>query len=242
MAKPYELFYWPGIPGRGEFIRLALEDAGAPYVDVTRERPDGFAEMQKLMEESERPSFACPILRHGKTVLGQTPVILHWLGPRIGLAPEAEAMRLWLHQIQLTIADFAVEAHDTHHPISVAMYYEDQIEESKRRAKWFRESRLPQILGWFETVLERNPANAKRKSPVLAGRSVTYADISLYFLIDGLDFAFPKAMKRASRKAPLTRALVEAVAARPNIAAYLESDRRQDFGDGLFRRYPELDG
>ena len=242
MAKPYELFYWPGIPGRGEFIRLALEDAGADYVDAVRERADGMAEMEKLMGESDRPSFACPILRHGKTVIGQTPLILHWLAPRIGLAPEGEPMRLWLHQIQLTIADFSVEAHDTHHPISAMLYYEDQVAESKRRSEIFRTRRLPQILGWFETILERNTANAKRKSPVLAGRSVTYVDLSLYYFIDGLDFAFPKAMKRASRKAPLTRALVEAVAARPNIAAYLKSDRRQDFGDGIFRHYPELDG
>jgi glutathione S-transferase len=237
----YELFYWPGIQGRGEFVRLALEEAGADYVDVCRRKGAGrgIRAMTALMERDGHPSFAPPFLRDGDVVVGQTAAILLYLGSRLGLAPENEADRLWTHQLQLTIADCVAEAHDTHHPIDVRLYYEDQQAEAHRRAVVFRSARIPKFLDWFETVLERNPAGAAH----LVGATATYADLSLFQLVAGLRYAFPIAAEKALRRCPRVVALAEAVARRPRIAAYLESPRRLAFNpEGLFRRYPELDG
>ena len=236
----YELFYWPGIPGRGEFVRLALEEAGAAYVDVCRVKGRGVKEMTALMESADNvyPSFAPPFLRDGDVVVGQTAAILLYLGGRLGLAPRNAAGRLWTHQIQLTIADCASEAHDVHHPISVALYYEDQKKEAARRAKAFRDERIPKFLDWFETILVRNPAGPAH----LVGRRISYADLSLYHLVAGLEYAFPRAMKRHLPARRHVAALAAAVAQRPHIAAYLKSKRRQAFNeDDVFRHYPELD-
>jgi glutathione S-transferase len=235
----YELFYWPGIPGRGEFVRLALEEAGARYVDVARER--GTGELMRLWNGKgvATPSFAPPFLRHGKVVIGQTSNILFYLGGRLDLAPKSEPGRMWTQQIQLTIADLVVEAHDTHHPVGGDFYYEEQKPEAKRRAKMFRESRLPRFLEWFEDILTRNPRGSRH----LVGARLTYADLSLFQAIEGLTYAFPKAMAKALPAAPHIVALRDLVAARPNISAYLGSDRRLAFNeDGIFRHYPELDG
>lgn len=235
---PYELFYWPSIQGRGEFVRLTLEEAGADYVDVARER--GLGEMSRLMEGegTVTPPFAPPFLRDGEVVVGQTAVILLYLGGRIGLAPRNEGARLWTHQLQLTIADFVDEAHDLHHPIASSLYYHDQKAEAARRAADFREARIPKFFSWFERVLELNPNGDKH----LVGRRTTYADLSLFQVVEGLRYALPKASERALQKSPRVAALHAAVAARPNIRAYLESDRRIAFNeDGIFRRYPELD-
>ena len=235
----YELFYWPGIQGRGEFIRLALEEAGADYVDVARER--GTGELMRLWDGKgiATPSFAPPFLRHGKVVIGQSANILLYLGERLRLAPKAEAAKLWTHQIQLTIADLVVEAHDTHHPVGGDFYYEDQKPESKRRAKMFRESRIPRFLEWFETILTRNPKGDRH----LVGARLTYADLSLFQAIEGLRYAFPKAMAALANDTPKVTALCQRVAERPRIKAYLASERRIPFNeDGIFRRYPELDG
>ena len=235
----YELYYWAEIPGRGEFVRLALEEAGAPYVDVAREKGSGA--LMKLWESGklETPSFAPPFLVSGKRVIGQTANILAYLGERHGLAPKAEAPRMWVNQIQLTIADFVIEAHDVHHPIGAAFYYEDQKPESKRRADWFRDERLGRFLGWFETILERNPKGPKH----LVGAKLSYADLSLFQMVEGLRYAFPKAMARVEADVPNVIALRDRVAARPRIRAYLASDRRIPFNQhGLFRYYPELDG
>ena len=236
----YELYYWPGIQGRGEFIRLALEEAGAAYRDVGRE-PGGMEKMMVLLDSESipRPSFAPPFLRHGRRLIGQSANILFYLGPRHGLAPKAEADRLWTHQIQLTIADLVVEAHDIHHPLGGDFYYEDQKPESLRRAAMFRKSRLRKFLGWFEAILARNP----KAGGWLTGGRPTYADLSLFQAVEGLRYALPQTMKRAEKKAPKVVALHDAVAARPRIAAYLASDRRQAFNEhGIFRHYPELDG
>jgi len=234
---PYELYYWPTIQGRGEFVRLALEEAGADYVDVAR-GPDGMAAMMRMMESAAHPPFAPPFLKDGDTVVGQTAAILLYLGARHGLAPKDPAGGLWTHQIQLTISDLVAEAHDTHHPISVNLYYEDQKEEALRRAADFRDSRVPKFLGWFERILARNPSGDAH----LVGEAVTYADLSLFQTVDGLSYAFPKTMRRALRDAPRVAALHEAVAARPRIRAYLDSERRIAFNEeGLFRRYPELE-
>ncbi|MBA4208609.1 MAG: glutathione S-transferase [Parvibaculum sp.] len=240
--KPYELFYWPGIPGRGEYVRLALEEAGAPYVDVAREREGGMDEMTELMEAggNRRPSFAPPFLRDGRLVVGQVAAILFYLGPRLRLAPKSEAGALWTHQIELTITDFVAEAHDVHHPVGVGLYYEDQKKEAARRAEDFRSARMPKFLDWFEAVLEAN--GATKTKPHLVGRSLTYADLSLFHTVDGLLYAFPKASARLLRNRPLVAALHASVRKRPRIARYLESERRQPFNEsGIFRHYPELD-
>ena len=219
----YELYYWPGIQGRGEFIRLALEDAGAEYVDVAR-RPKGMQAMQFQMKRNR--IFACPFLRAGTVVVAQTALILHYLGPRLGLAPRSETGRLWLHQQQLTISDWLVEVHDTHHPVGSGLYYEDQKAESLRRAKDFRDNRLPKFLSYFER-LERP-------------KGFTYLDLSLFQMVEGLRYAFPNMMK--ALKYPKLAALHDKVAARPRLAGYLASERRIPFNQqGLFRHYPELD-
>ena len=236
----YELFYWPMIQGRGEFIRLALEEAGAPYVDVAR-RKGGMAAMMRLMEGErvQQPPFAPPFLRAGKLVIAQTANILFYLGGRLRLAPASEAGRLWTHQLQLTLADLVVEAHDTHHPIASGLYYEDQRSEAKRRATDFRAERAPKYLSYFESVLERNAAGDRH----LVGARLTYADLSLFQIIAGLRYAFPRMMKRLERKHPRIVALHDRVASRPRTAAYLASARRIPFNESdIFRRYEALDG
>jgi glutathione S-transferase len=232
----YELFYWPGIQGRGEYVRLALEEAGADYVDVAR-RERGMAAMMRMMEaRSGTPPFAPPFLKAGKLVIGQTANILLYLGSRHGLAPKAEAGRLWVHQLQLTIADFVGEVHDTHHPIGVSLYYEDQRGPAKQRTGEFWNERVPKYLGYFERILNSNGGS------YLIGRRLTYADLSLFQIVEGLRYAFPKRMKAFERRIPGLVDLHDRIAARPNIKAYLSSDRRIAFNeDGIFRRYRALD-
>ena len=235
---PYELFYWPEIQGRGEFVRLALEEAGAKYTDVARSK-GGTEKMTRLMRAGslKTPSFAPPFLKSGKRIIGQTANILLYLGARHGLAPKAEAGRLWVHQLQLTIADFLVEIHDTHHPVGANFYYEDQKPESKRRAEDFRASRAPKFLGYFERVLKASGG------PFLTGRKLTYADLSLFQTAEGLRYAFPKAAVGWEKKHPLIADVRTRVAARARLAKYLASDGRIPFNEmGIFRRYPELDG
>jgi len=233
----YELYYWPDIQGRGEFVRLALEEAGARYVDVARQ-PGGEDAMIALMNDRRlmRPPFAPPFLKAGRLVVGQTANILLYLGPRHGLAPASEAGRLWVHQLQLTLADLVAEAHDSHHPISGSLYYEDQRREAKRRAASFVDERIPKFLGYFEDLLARDGAT------YVAGPRLTYADLSLFQVTAGLRYAFPKAMARLARSQRRVAALHDRVAARPRIAAYLASPRRIAFNEqGIFRRYPALD-
>jgi len=233
----YELFYWPTIQGRGEFVRLALEEAGMPYVDVARE-PGGMARMIAAMDGADHPSFAPPFLKAGEMLVGQTANILLYLGRQHGLAPADEQGRLWVNQIQLTIADLVAEAHDTHHPIATSLYYEDQRPEAKRRAADFIETRVPKFFDWFEGLLGR-----PEPKDYLTGSQVSYADLSLFQLVAGLRYAFPQALARIDAAYPLLSALHDRVAARPRIAAYLASKRRISFNEeGIFRHYPELDG
>ena len=235
----YELYYWAGIQGRGEFVRLALEEAAADYVDVAREA-GGEGAMMRLLdgEEVERPPFAPPYLKAGRLLIGQTANILRYLGPRHDLVPASEAGRLWAHQLQLTIADFVDEIHDTHHPIASSRYYEDQREEALARAADFVKSRAAKYLGYFERVLERNRAGAQH----LVGAELTYPDLSLFQVVAGLRYAFPRAMTRLERQYPRAVALHGRVAEHPRIAAYLASERRIAFNrHGIFRHYPELD-
>jgi glutathione S-transferase len=236
----YELYYWPTIQGRGEFIRLALEEAGADYVDVARrEGKAGVPAMMKIIEDkrSARPPFAPPFLKAGKLIIAQTANILFYLGPRLNLSPRDEAGRLWAQQLELTIADLVVEAHDTHHPISSALYYEKQKPAAKRRTHEFWRHRVAKFLGYFERVLENNGGQ------YLVGRRLSHVDLSMFQIIAGLRYAFPKRMKRFEKKIPGLIALHDRVAHRPRIKAYLASERRIPFNEwGIFRHYKELDG
>jgi glutathione S-transferase len=240
----YELYYWPNIPGRGEFVRLALEDAGADYVDVARlpeTEGGGVKALMKMMRDESGPvqPLAPPFLKVGGEVIAQTANILHYLGPRLGLVPDDETSQRQVHQLQLTIADFINEIHDVHHPIAVSLYYEDQRVEARRRAPLFISERLPKYLGYLERVLERNAAADHGH---LVGTATSYVDLSAFQLIGGLDFAFPRAMAQIAPRIPLLRAVHQRIPTRPRLAAYLASTRRIAFNQhGIFRHYPELD-
>jgi glutathione S-transferase len=238
----YELYYWPGIQGRGEFIRLALEEAGANYEDVARESGGGkgVPEMMRLLESQriERPAFAPPFLRAGTLMIAQTANILLFLGPRLALVPKAEAIRLWAHQLLLTVMDFLDEVHDTHHPIASSLYYHQQKAEARKRTKHFLDERVPKFLDYFEQVLDRNT----KSKEYMVGRDLSYVDLSIFQIVEGLRYAFPKTMARREPYCPGLIALHDRVAQRPNIAAYLASERRIAFNeDGIFRHYPELE-
>jgi glutathione S-transferase len=234
----YQLYYWPEIQGRGEFVRLALEEAGASYDDVAR-KSGGMGKMLTMMEggRDKRPPFAPPFIKTGKLVIAQVAEILFYLGPRLTLAPRDEAGRLWLHQLQLTVTDFVKEIHDTHHPVGGGLYYEDQKPEARRYAAGFLDERVPKYLGYFETVLK------KSGGPNVLGTKFSYMDLSLFQLVEGLRYAFPKAMQTIERGVPRVVAVRDRVATRPRIKAYLASARRLPFNEsGIFRHYPELDG
>jgi glutathione S-transferase len=236
----YELYYWPTIQGRGEFVRLALEEAGADYVDVARRAGKrGVPAMMQLIDgrRIKRPPFAPPFLKAGPLVIAQTANILLYLGGRFGLAPREEAGRLWVHQLQLTIADLVALIHDTHHPITGYLYYEEQRAAAKLATKYFWRHRLPKFLRYFERVLQMSGG------PYLLGRKLTYADLSLFQIVEGLRYAFPRRMKRFERKVPRVIALNARVATRPRIAAYLASSRRIAFSQwGIYRYFKALDG
>lgn len=232
----YELYYWPEIQGRGEFVRLALEEAGADYVDVARQ--SGVGAMTKLMKggSNSRPPFAPPFLKAGKLIIAQTALILHYLGPRLNLVPRSEADRLWAHQLQLTIADLVKEIHDTHHPISSQLYYDDQRPAAKRYTEEFWQHRVPKFLGHFEGILGHS------LGPYVFGRRLSYVDLSLFQVVEGLRYAFPNRTRQCEKEIPKLVEVRDRVAERPNTGAYLKSDRRIPFNEsGIFRAYKELD-
>jgi len=236
----YALYYWPTIQGRGEFVRLALEEAGVACEDVARGRdgPDFRAISAVLDGDTAYPPFAPPVLRDGERVIAQTANVLLYLGARHGLAPDDEVGRLWTNQLQLTLADWVDEIHDTHHPLGASLYYDEQKPEAARRSRVFLDQRLPKFMRYFERLLASRPGD----EPWLAGGAITYADLSLFQVVDGLRYAFPRAMARVEAGCPGVVALHDRVRARPRIAAYLASGRRVPFNeDGIFRRYPELD-
>lgn len=241
MTEPYELYYWPILPGRGEFVRLVLEEAAVPYVDVARlpeEEGGGFKPLLEFVQGARpgQPAYAPPILVHGEVVLAQSAAICAYLGERHGLAPTEPANRMQALQLQLTIADVTDEAHNTHHPINASLYYEDQKDAAREASRHFLDQRLPRFLGYFERVLDRSGGEW------LMGDTLTYADLSLFQLVEGLAYAFPKGFARAAEQTPLLLVLRDRVAKRPRIAAYLASDRRLAFNEhGVFRNYPELD-
>jgi glutathione S-transferase len=240
---PYQLFYWPTLQGRGEFVRLALEAAGAPYIDVARGAKDtgqGVPAMLGYLQDDRvaHPPFAPPFLKDGEVLVGQTAAILQYLAPQLKLVARSEQARVWTQQIQLTIADMVTEAHDTHHPVGAGLYYEDQKPEAVRRAQEFCGVRMPKFLTWFESVLVRNPAGSR----YLVGGRLSYADLSLFQLVEGLSYAFPRTARGVLARTPRVVELHDRVAALPRVAAYLRSERRIPFNEqGIFRNYPELD-
>jgi len=231
----YELYYWTGAQGRGEFVRLALEDVAADYIDVARKRGDNAMMPFLRGKQAGALPFAPPFLKAGRMVIAQTATILAYLSPRLGLVPGGLSAEIYAQQLQATITDIVFEAHESHHPIAASLYYEQQRSTARKRSQAFREERIPKYLDYFESVLERG--NGRQ---ALSRHS--YVDLSLFQLISGLDYAFPNTMRRMQRQIPRLRALAERIAERPNIAAYLASPRRIPFNeDGIFRRYPELD-
>jgi glutathione S-transferase len=236
----YQLYYQPSIQGRGEFIRLALEDSGADYIDVARDPNFGRPGIMKFLEDAslEHPPFAPPFLKAGKLLLSQTANILQFLAPRHNLVPKNEASRLWANQLQLTIADWLYETGQTHHPIANALYYEEQAAEAKKRAAHFTSNRMPKFLGYFEKILKQNSKGGN----FIFGKKVSYVDLSLFQMIEGLRYAFPRTMARLESQLPRLLALHDRVTARPRIAAYLSSPRRLPFNQqDIFRQYPELE-
>lgn len=235
--KTYELYYWPSIQGRGEFVRLVLAEAGAAYVDVARES-GGMQRLEDLLEGGigQTPGYAVPMLQHGELIISQTANICLYLARRHGLVPGDEASELHANQLQLTLQDLLTEVHDTHHPISVADYYEDQKQAAKRRAKAFVELRLPKFLDYFERALQASGGD------FLLGGQLSYADLSMFQMMQGLQYAFPRAMEARRRQAIGLNGLCERVEGRPAISEYLESEHRIPFNEqGIFRHYPELD-
>ncbi|WP_158743167.1 glutathione S-transferase [Acidisphaera sp. L21] len=232
----YDLYYWPAIQGRGEFVRLALEATRTPYRDVARE--EGVPAMIRKMGEGATPAFAPPFLVDGTVMVAQAAGILQYLGPKLGLTPEGEAEAVWCHQIQLTITDFVAEAHDTHHPLGNGLFYEDQKPEALRRAKGFVVERIPKYFRWLERAILRNPTGTVH----LVGDALSTADVSVFQLVEGLRYAFPNAMRRFERDFPQTAQVHRMVRDLPAVAAYVASDRRVPFSEnGIFRHYPELD-
>ena len=236
---PYELYYWDGLQGRGEFVRLTFEEAGADYVDIARQS-GGTAAMMRLLKSKTEPyiPFAPPFLRDGDLIVSHVANILFYLGPKLGLAPKDDALRFVANGLQLTITDFVAEVHDTHHPIATTKYYEDQKEAAKKRSADFIENRIPKFMSYFERVLEQNPGGNKHT----VGAELSYVDLSMFQVVDGLRYAFPRGTRRLGEQYPKVVAVHDAVEKRPNIQKYLASDRRLDFNEtGIFRHYPELD-
>ncbi|EMD83062.1 glutathione S-transferase [Pacificimonas flava] len=228
----YDLWYWAGLPGRGEFVRIALEAGGIPYRERGREEGTDVAE--QLERYDSTPPYAPPWLDTGELVLAQTANILLYLGDRHGLAPKDAKGKLWVNQLQLTIMDMVAEAHDTHHPIADGAYYEEQKEAAKQAAEQFRGERMPKFFRHFAKTL-----NGERK--FFAGEAWSYADTSFYVLMSGLEFAFPQ---RMATLRPEYRSLFEhrdRVGELPELQDYLASDRCLPFENGLFRHYEELD-
>ncbi|OAA65621.1 Glutathione S-transferase protein [Niveomyces insectorum RCEF 264] len=272
---PYKLVYWPGLPGRGEHVRLAFEEAGVAYTD-TAQTKDAIANVQALIgtdnigDGANVPPFAPPILVHGDLTISQTPNILLYLGPRLGLVPPSSSSdensgdntnndELYrINALVLTALDgLSNEVHDCHHPVSTGLYYEDQKAEALRRSQDFVASRLPKFLAYFERVLAgRAAAAAEKKSsgggsssssssngPYFYGATVSYADLVLFHCLDGTQHQFTRAVHAARDSGAYARvfALYDAVRARPRIAAYLASERRLKYGNGIYRHYKELD-
>ncbi|MEF2072154.1 glutathione S-transferase family protein [Consotaella aegiceratis] len=240
----FELYYWPGIPGRGEYPRLVLEAAEAPYremVQLSSKEGGGMSAMSAFLDggAGDYVPFAPPFLKDGDVVVSQSGVIAAYLGEKLGPAPQSEPDRVFARSVAVTTADLATEAHDVHHPVGSGRYYEEQKPEALRQAEEFRSERMPKFLGWYETLIGHNSTG----SGFLVGDRMTYADLGLFHSVEGLRYAFPRRMATLEGHYPKVLALCAKVAAQPAVKHYLDSDRRQPFNEnGIFRHYPELDG
>jgi glutathione S-transferase len=232
----YRLWYWPTIQGRGEFVRLPLEAAGIPYEDCARVAGGEKLLMGDMEKRGAKGPFAPPYIEAEGGTIAQVADILLFLGDRHGLAPSDPAGRYWVHQLQLTVTDAVAEVHNVHHPVELMAYYDEQKPEAKRAAAQFRAQRMPKFLGYFEE------ATKAVEGDWLTGATWSYADTSLFQLVEGLRYMFPRRMSAIEPACPGLIALHDRVAALPGIAAYLASERRIAFStDGIFRHYPELD-
>lgn len=233
----YRLWYWPTIQGRGEFVRLALEAAGIDYDDCARlEGAEAMLADMARRAEGGRGPFAPPYLALDTHAVAQVANILQFLGQHHDLAPSNLADRQWINQLQLTIADCVAEVHNVHHPVAMMDYYDDQKAEAARAAAQFRDQRLPKYLDHFEAAARQGP------SEWLVDHRWTYADTSLFQLVEGLTYMFPHRMAELASDYPALHRLRDAVAALPGIRAYRKSGRRLPFTtEGIFRHYPELD-
>ncbi|KAK7417883.1 hypothetical protein QQZ08_011464 [Neonectria magnoliae] len=246
-AAPYELIYWPRLPGRGEWIRLLFEQAGVPYIDHARTPDTAYKTVLKYIDPenvgdaTNLPILAPPILKHGDLVIHQLPNILLYLAPRLGLAPKEGNGVFLLNQLVLTLLDgFVNEMHETHHPIATSLYYEHQKPEAKRRSKHYLEERIPKFLGYAQRVLDSKASGGRTW---LYGNKLTYADLVLFQCLDGTNFAFPDSVKKIQESGNYRSVfeLYKRVKEQPNISSYLASERRLPYGEGIFRHYSELE-
>lgn len=272
----YILHYWPAIPGRAEFIRLAFESAGVSYT----EKNDAEEVSMTIKGIGHPPSFAVPVLEvadapllhdlasqgsstaaklpkntstedistsrsapHHPTsssFISQTPAILAYLAPILGLdgVPRVgeednssrvavNIRRAQVNALTSTVLDLNNEAHDVHHPISVSSYYEDQQHEAKLRAEDFRSHRVPKFFKYFNLTMESNPS----RSGYLLGSTLTIADLALFQVVDGLQFAFPKYMDGLSKGEHYKHvfALHDKVKHLEKVREYLSSNRRKEY-------------
>ena len=241
MPTPYRLVYWPTIPGRGEFVRVILEDVGAAYIDVARlPEAEGGGSRAVVGFLADPPPglrpLACPVLVADDLVLAQSVAIAMLLGERHHRLPGDGAGRYGVQQVLLTMTDLVAEVHSVHHPISTSLRYEDQREAAIVGARPFHAQRLPKYLDWLERLLADNG------DEVLVGAGTTVADLWVLPLLDGLDYAFPRSMAALAPRVARLRGLRDRVASRPPLVTYLASARHRPHNlSGIFRHYPELD-
>jgi glutathione S-transferase len=229
----YQLWYWPSIPGRGEFVRLALEAAEIEYEDMAREQ-GAEALIADLQGRGGIRPFAPPYLVDGELCIGQTAHILAFLADRHDFGAGELEVDLQLIQLQLDITDIVAEVHNVHHPVAAALYYQDQMDAAYEAARHYRDQRLPKYLDHFEAALEENGG------PCVLGDRWTHVDTSLFQLMEGLDYMFPNRMRELDY--PRLELCRQAMMEIAGVEQYLASDRRLSFNeDGIFRFYPELD-
>lgn len=122
-------------------------------------------------------------------------------------------------------------------------YYEDQKTEALRFSKEFRKDRIPKFFGYFNKALKYNKAKGA-SGKYLVGDKLTYADTTLFHVIDGVSYAFPTRVEELKAEGAGFEelwAFYEGIKAEENIKSYLESDRRLAYKNGIFRYYAELD-
>ncbi|MXO84844.1 glutathione S-transferase [Altererythrobacter aurantiacus] len=234
----YDLWYWPSIQGRGEFVRLFMAAAGIEWRDCAREK-DAEALLDDMDERKEKgfAPYAPPYLVDGDFAIAQVAHIVTWLSEKHDIGAADEADKLHLIQLQLDITDIVEEVHSVHHPVASSLYYDDQKDAAEQAAEKFREERIPKYFDHFEQAL-----GVKDGGPFSLGSTWSHFDTSLFQLVEGLEYAFPRRMAAIKDDYPMIFACRDAVALIDGLAAYVASEDRIPFNeDGIFRHYPELD-